>query len=66
MLQQIVKIILQNVLSAWKGLSLSHEISLQNRLITNNLSAGFTGLFSVRSSLRVRNSKGPGIVARLP
>ena len=38
MLQTIVKKILQNVFLAWKGLSLSHEISLQNQLITNNLS----------------------------
>jgi hypothetical protein len=39
MLQTIVKKILQNVLLARKGLSLSHEISLQNQSITNNLSA---------------------------
>ena len=39
MLQTIVKKILQNVLLVWKGLSLSHEISLQNQSITNNLSA---------------------------
>ncbi len=44
MLQKIVKKILQNAFSAWKGLSLSYEISLQNRLITNNLNANFSGL----------------------
>lgn len=66
MLQKIVKKILQNVFSAWKGLSLSHEISLQNQLITNNLNANFSVLFPVRSNLQVRNSKGPGIVTRLP
>jgi len=66
MLQKIVKIILQNVFSAWKGLYLSYEISLQNWLITNNLNANFSGSSRVRSNLQVRNSKGPGIVARLP
>ncbi len=66
MLQTIVKKILQNVLLAWKGLSLSYEISLQNQPITNNLNANFSGLFPVRSNLQVRNSNGPGIVARLP
>ena len=66
MLQKIVKIILQNVSLNRKGLSLSYEISLQNRLITNNLNANFPVLSRVRSNLQVRNSKGPGIVARLP
>ncbi len=39
MLQTIVKKNLQNVFLAWEGLSLSHEIPLQNQLITNNLSS---------------------------
>jgi len=65
MLQTIVKKILQNVSSDRKGLSLSHGISLQNRLITNNLSANFSGLFPVRSNLQVRNSNEPGIMAGL-
>jgi len=66
MLQKIVKKILQNVLLARKGLSLSHEISLQNLLITNNLSVNYSGLVSVRSSLQVWNSNRPGIVAKPP
>lgn len=65
MLQTILKKILQNVFSDWKGLSLSYEISLQNWLIMDNLSGNFSGLFPVKSNLQVRNSNGPGIVAWL-